>query len=173
MNFSPRKDGNCGRIGHYLASFYNRTNVLSFDIDCAPCGNCDYECLKPGEHCPKINRQLQDIAEAVSSADMAYFIVPNFCGYPCANYLAFNERMVGVFSADRESKKQYMAVKKRFIVVSNTEGDSFRNALQQQTNEEPRILYLKSSKYKKRSIAGDILDSEEALADLNAFLNAD
>lgn len=120
-----------------------------------------------------VDKRLQDVVNAVSNAELAYIIVPNFCGYPCANYFAFNERMVGVFSADRESKKQYMAVKKRFIVVSNTEGDSFRNALQQQTSGEPQILYLKSSKYGKRSIAGDILDSEDAVADLNAFLNAD
>ena len=31
-------------------------------------------------------------------------------------------------------------------------------------------LYLKTGKYKKRSTAGDILDSQEAVADLTAFL---
>ena len=67
---------------------------------------------------------------------------------------------------------KFMAVPKRFILVSNTEGDNFVNPLKQQTKEAPEILYLKSGKYRKRSTAGDILDSEEAQQDLKAFLEA-
>ena len=72
---------------------------------------------------------------------------------------------------DREKMNQYMAVKKRFIIVSNTEG--FEKAMQQQVAEAPVCLYLKSSKYTKQSIAGDIMESEEARNDLVAFLCAD
>ena len=108
--------------------------------------------------------------DAVCQSDIVYMIVPNYCGYPCANYFAFNERSVGYFNMDRELMKRYISVQKRFIVISNTEGDNFRNALQQQTNEEPVILYLKSGKYRKRSTAGDIMESEEAVADLMTFL---
>lgn len=64
-----------------------------------------------------------------------------------------------------------MNVRKRFIVVSNTEG--FEQAMQQQTKGKPEILYLKTGKYKKQSIAGDLLDSVEARADLDAFLALD
>ena len=110
--------------------------------------------------------------DSVCDSDVAYIIVPNFCGYPCTNYFAYNERMVGYFNMDRERNGKYLGVKKLFVVVSNTEGDNFRNALQQQTKEEPKIMYMKTGKYKKRSTAGDIMDSEDAAADLRAFLEA-
>ncbi len=68
---------------------------------------------------------------------------------------------------------RYMNVPKRFIIVSNTEGNNFEAAMQQQTNEVPKILYLMTRKYHKQSIAGDILSSKDAKADLAAFLSTD
>ena len=66
-----------------------------------------------------------------------------------------------------------MQVPKRFIVVSNTEGSNFINTLSQQVVGEPEILYMKTGKYHKRSIAGDMLEATEAKADLQAFLTKD
>ena len=108
--------------------------------------------------------------DAVTNSDTAYFIIPNYCGMPCANYYAFNERSVGYFNLDRNKMKAYMSVKKKFVVISNTESDQFVNALRQQVNEDPDIVYLKTRKYGKQSIAGDILESEAARADLDAWL---
>ena len=68
---------------------------------------------------------------------------------------------------------RYMSVPKRFIIVSNTEDDNFVNAMRQQTEDTPNILYMKTGKYGKRSTAGDLLDSEAARADLDAYLAAD
>ena len=62
-----------------------------------------------------------------------------------------------------------MSVRKRFIIISNTESN-FTEAMQQQTNDQPDILYLKSRKYQKQSIAGDLLTSKAAKSDLQAFL---
>ena len=107
---------------------------------------------------------------SILNSDMVYMIVPNYCGYPNANYFAFNERSVGYFNLDRALTGTYMSVPKAFIIVSNTEG--FEAAMRQQTKEEPRMLYLKSGKYKKRSTAGDILESEEAQNDLTAFMQS-
>lgn len=170
LNFSPRIDGNCGKISDFLFDFHNRTNVSAYHIDFTPCRGCNYECLTPGAVCPLVDQQQKEVMQAACDADLVYFIVPNFCGYPCTNYFAFNERKVGFFNGDRALTQKYMSIEKKFIVVSNTEGDNFRNALQQQTSAEPEILYLKTGKYKKRSTAGDILDSQEAVADLTAFL---
>ena len=105
----------------------------------------------------------------VTICALVYFIVPNICGYPCANYFAFNERTVGYFNMDREKMARYMNVPKRFIVISNTEG--FEDAMRQQTDEAPQMLYLKSRKYGKSSIAGDLLESDAAKADLDEFLS--
>ena len=172
LSFSGRKDGNCASISDYIEQFYIRTNVLSYKIDNVSfpsCGGCKYECLKQGAKCPQLTENQRQIMCAVTEADMVYFIVPNYCGYPCANYFAFNERSVGYFNMNRVLMEQYMSVRKRFIIISNTESN-FTEAMQQQTNDQPDILYLKSRKYQKQSIAGDLLTSEAAKADLQAFL---
>jgi len=102
-----------------------------------------------------------------------YYVIPNYCGYPCGNYFAFNERSVGYFNMNRELMNHYMSVPNRFIIISNTEDDNFVNAMRQQTEDTPNILYMQSRKYGKRSTAGDLLDSEAARADLDAYLAAD
>lgn len=173
LSFSTRKKGNCAEISAFLEHFYIRTNVSSYKVDSinfAPCGGCDYECLKQELVCPKLTDEQKEVMDAICDSDLAYFIIPNYCGYPCANYFAFNERSVGYFNMDRERMERYMAVPKRFIIVSNSEGDNFAGAMRQQINDEPDILYLKSGKYQKQSIAGDLLDSDEAKADLMAYL---
>ncbi len=171
LSFSGRKNGNCTAIAQYISNC-SQTNVRTFVIDensVSPCGGCDYECLRADVVCPKAAGGYREMMDAICGSSMVYFIVPNFCGYPCANYFAFNERTVGYFNLDRAKMTLYMSIPKRFIVVSNTEG--FESAMAQQTNEPPKILYLKSGKYRKRSIAGDLLEAPEARADLDAFLN--
>ena len=173
--FSGRSNGNCAAISAMIERFYMRTNVLSFVInhDSFPsCGGCDYECLKQGMNCPNLTEEQRQIMDTITECDLAYFIVPNYCGYPCANYFAFNERSVGYFNLDRALMEKYMDVKKRFIIVSNSE-ENFTQAVRQQTNQEPDILYLKTRKYQKQSIAGDLMTSDAARADLQAFLAMD
>jgi len=174
FNFSPRKSGNCSNIAEFVADFHNRTNVQSVQFtteNCKPRDNCDYQCLNPNAGgCPSSSAEFAKIMDQAAASDLLYFIVPNFCGYPNANYFAFNERLVGYFGANRTARGKYMSIEKKFIIVSNTEGDNFRNAMQQQTTGEPKLLYLKSGKYHKRSTEGDMLASEDAQRDLCAFL---
>ena len=174
LNFSPRSEGNCTAISSFISEHYALSNICAnqFREEFSPCGNCDYECLRPGVNCPGIPEALCKVMDSMLESDLVYFIVPNFCGGPCGNYYAFNERTVGYFNMDRALMGRYMAVKKKFIFVSNTECDSFVQATRQHTKEEPEILYLKTGKYKKQSIAGDMMTTEEAQADLKAFLNA-
>lgn len=174
LNFSSRKNGNCSYISQFIQSKYENSCVNAYTVvqRIGPCNNCDYECLQPGKCCPNVTDYLKQIMESALNSGLIYFIIPNFCGGPCASYYAFNERIVGYFGMDRGLRGQYMSIKKRFIIVSNTEGQLFDLAMQQQTNDEPDVLYLKSGKYGKRSIAGDILESEMAQADLEQFLAA-
>ena len=72
----------------------------------------------------------------------------------------------------RSLMEKYMTIQKRFIIVSNSE-ENFTETMQQQVNDRPDILFLKTSKYQKQSIAGDLLTSEAAKADLWAFLAQD
>ena len=170
LSFSSRTGGNCANIGKYISNYHKNCRLIMIDSESVrACGSCDYECLKPGLRCPQLSDPYLEIMDALCRSDLVYFIVPNYCGYPCANYFAFNERTVGYFNMDREKMARYMNVPKRFIVISNTEG--FEAAMGQQTNEAPQILYLKSRKYGKSSIAGDLLESDAAKADLDEFLS--
>lgn len=168
LNFSGRKIGNCGKICDFVADFYNRTNVCLLSVNLESCGKCNYECLNPSTICPNLNEEYLQLMDRIMGADLIYYVIPNFCGYPCANYFAFNERSVGYFHMDRAKMGNFMNAAKRFIIVSNTEG--FEKALSLQTKDEPIIQYMKSGKYKKRSTAGDIMDCQEAIDDLTAFL---
>ena len=173
LNFSTRINGNCANIANKIGVHHMQTNVLYYVIDSriGPCGNCDYECLRPEEKCPNVTHYQCEVMEAVMNADITYMILPNYCGFPCANFLAFNERSVGYFNMNRLVMDRYMNARKRFIIISNSENQMFDQAMRQQVRTDPDVLYLKSSKYGKRSIAGDILESEAALAELNVFLD--
>ena len=172
LNFSGRKVGNCSAIAQHIAAHHTNANVRLYHVDqtFGTCGGCNYECLTPGVTCPNVNDFQNEVMGAVCESDVAYFIVPNYCGLPTGNYFAYNERSVGYFNMDRALMGKYQSVAKRFIVVSNTENDYFVQALKSQSNQEMKILYMKTGKYGKRSTAGDILESEDAKADLDNYL---
>ena len=171
LNFSGRNGGNCGEIGRFIEQYHENTNIYSHNVgECwSPCGGCDYECLKQGVHCPVLTEEQRKVMDAIINADIVYYVVPNYCGFPSANFYAFNERSVGYFNLDRELTSRYRNVRKKFIIVSNSENPAFLQAMQQQA-KEPEILYLKTSAYQKKSIAGDLITSEKAQNDLRAFL---
>lgn len=172
LNFSSRKGGNCAHAAEFISQHHLTDDVKTFTIDSInPCGGCDYECLNPAAKCPNVSAYQEEVMHAVMHSDITYMIIPNFCGMPCANFYAYNERSIGFFNMDRGVMGQYMNVKKRFVIISNTETVMFDQAMRQQTKEDPDVIYLKSGKYGKRSTAGDILESTHAQADLNGFLN--
>ncbi len=174
LNFSSRENGNCSSVAKFIADYYNRTNVLIENVgkvQFKACGSCNYECLKEGSCCQIINENESAIYKAISSAKLVYFIIPNYCGFPCSNYFIFNERSVGYFNKEQSLLDQYMSVKKCFIFISNTE-DTVFNAAALQQGTDPDIFYLKASKYNKRSIDGDILDSATVRSELTAFLDS-
>ena len=174
IRFSDRPNGNCNAIASYIQEYLQSKTIKLYKINAKtmhPCGNCDYECLKSGSVCPNLTVEQKAMYDSICNADVVYYIIPNYCGFPCANYYAFNERSVGYFNLDKVLLEKFMSVKKRFIIVSNTEDQNFEYAMMQQT-KEPEIMYLKTSKYGKKSIAGDLMESEAAKADLLAFLNA-
>ena len=157
-----------------ICDIYNRTNVSKYNVGhIRPCGNCDYECLKPRMLCPNRTSDYLELMDTVCKSDLIYFVVPKFCGYPNAAYFAFNEKLTGYFNLDKDKRNRYLSIRKRFIVISNTEIDQFRNAVQQQTKDDPEILYLHTRKYHCNSINGDMMNSPDARVDLLNFIASD
>lgn len=171
MNFSSRNNGNCANISDHIVRSTN-TNIRTFVVEqrISPCNSCDYECLQSGAKCPNWSEYQMENMDAILDSDIIYMIVPNYCGFPCANFLTFNERSVGYFNLDRAQMQRYMDIRKRFIIVSNSENEAFQKAIAQQATDPSEVLFLKTSAYGKRNIAGDILTSVDAVADLDAFL---
>lgn len=109
------------------------------------------------------------LLDAVVHSEFAYFIIPNYCDRPCANFFLFDERSQCLFQHQPELADAYIQVPKKFLVVSNTEQETFRTLLVSHTIGPPDILFLPASHYGKISIAGDLLSSAQAAADVDAF----
>lgn len=169
ISFSGRRNGNCTRIAEFLAQEMPDSQVFRFsDIEIRPCGNCDGECLKGGT-CPKDDME-QVLLDAVCSCNEAWFIVPDHCGFPCANLYIYNERSTGYFCRHPQRLEEYMAVPKRFVLISNSDQDNFNRAFAQHTCEEPIVLQLRSKEYCTSSIAGTLLEHPEIQNRLNRFV---
>lgn len=169
LSFSGRKDGNCEQIAKHIQSLTGG-NVFSFaELDVHPCGRCHYECFENGADCPHIGDDLRALYEAVIHSDRAIYILPNYCDYPNANFFAFNERSLCVFSKRQDLLDAYGSMPKKFIVISGGEEDNFRAALSQHA-ESPEILFLRAKDYGKKSTAGDLMTAPEAIAKIESFV---
>ena len=140
------------------------------DFNIQPCGGCNYDCFEKREACPHIGDKECEILDAIVHSEITYFILPNYCDYPCANYFSFNERSQCFFQGKTDLLNVYLRIPKRSIVVSNTKEENLIKALAYQTEQEPDILVLSARHYGKSSILGDLLTSKEAAADIIEFI---
>lgn len=171
ISFSSRTNGNCDQIGKMLQSMIEDSKRFSFtEFSIHPCGNCHYECFKKREQCPYINDMEYKLLESIMQSEMTYFILPNYCDYPCANYFIFNERSQCFFQGKPELCEVYLKTPKRCIVVSNTNTDNFVRAAADQAEKKPDMLFLSAAKYGKISIDGNLLTSEKAMSDIREFI---
>ena len=171
ISFSSRKYGNCAQIAGLIRSVSPGSDSFDFaEFEIHPCGNCRYECFSDRNACPYIGDMECAILESVIRSDLTYFIIPNYCDYPCSNYFMFNERSQCFFQNRPDLLDQYENIPKRFIVVSNTDEDNFRKALSYQSFSEPEILFLSAKKYEKNSIKGDLLSEPKVVSDIMDFI---
>ncbi len=173
ISFSSRNDGNCEKISEYIRSLQN-LSVKEYrfaDFSIHPCGMCQYECFKNNRKCPYIDDMEYTILDQICASAFTYFVLPNYCNFPPAQFFAFNERSQCYFQNHSERLESYLNVPKQFIVVSNTGKQNFVEAMRQHTSDEPEILFLSAKHYGKISIAGDILESEAVKADIRSFIH--
>lgn len=166
VSFSGRAGGNCSGIAACLAGHWGgRAQVFDFSaLSIVPCGRCGYECFQARENCPYFGDSEYGLCEAIAGSALACFIIPNYCDYPCANFFIFNERSQCYFQRHPELLEKYLAVKKKFIVVSNTGQDNFTAAMRYHVAEgvEPEILFLSAREFGRVSIRGDLMEAAEA-----------
>ena len=172
VSFSSRTAGNCSAIAEECGKFYGETaRIFRFsDLFPTPCGRCGQECFSPGRSCPHRADGIYALYDALTHSDLAVFVVPNYCDYPCSNFFLFNERSQCYFLPEESREARYEAVRKKFIVVSNTNRENFLPAFRQHVAGEPDCLFLPAKRYGKLSLSGDLMTSEAARADLLAFL---
>lgn len=169
--FSGRKNGNCEQISDFLKEVSEDAEIFRFsENSIQPCGDCRYQCFDDNRMCPHIDDAEFGLLRSVALSDEVYFVVPNYCDYPCANFFIFNERSQVFFQGYSERLREYEAIPKKFIVVSNADSPNFAAAFDYHCVGEPEILYLSAKKYGRQSINGDILKSEEAQWDILNFI---
>lgn len=174
VSFSSRGNGNCAKISEFVCSLLSDTVRYSFsDFEIHPCGNCNYECFTRSNQCPWISDKEYELLEAITKSTLTYFILPNYCDYPCANFFVFNERSLCYFQSREDLLDEYENVPKKVIVVSNTNQEHFQAAMSYHSSREPEMLFLSAKKYGKASVDGDLLTSEQAIADLKGFVLGD
>lgn len=92
VNFSGRVSGNCKRITNFICEKYEGEDLKRFDFDgiiLTPYGKCNAECFQIRESCPYFAEESYKIYDSITNSDLAYFILPNYCDYPCANQANF------------------------------------------------------------------------------------
>lgn len=172
VSFSSRADGNCARIARLIRSLTEDAVLFCFaDFEIHPCGKCGYECFASRDACPFAGDMERPLLDAVTHSERAYFVLPNYCDYPCANYYIFNERSQCFFQGRPELLAAYESVPKRFVVVSNTNEENFRQALAYQAARPPEILFLSAKRFGKSSIRGDLLSEPKAVDAVTAFVS--
>ena len=171
VSFSSRAGGNCSQIGKLIRSSCKDSQFFDFSsFTVHPCGECGYECFSAPEKCPWSADMENHLLDAIIRSDLAYFILPNYCDYPCANFFICNARSQGFFQGRPDLLDAYEKVPKRAVVISNTNEENFRQALAYQAYKEPDILFLPAKEYGKDSIQGDLLTNEKAVSDIIAFV---
>ena len=176
ISFSGRSGGNCSSIAGEIENFWlGKEEIEVFDFstfEISPCGRCSYACFKERESCPYFGDSEFTICDTITNSSFTYFVVPNYCDYPCANFFIFNERSQCYFQRHHELLERYLAVKKKFIVVSNTGRDNFTTAFRYHVPEgyEPDLLFLAAKKFGRVSIHGDLMASDEAQAAVRRFI---
>ena len=176
ISFSGRRDGNCSAVAQAVRdALSGRDSVQYFDCSAlalTPCGGCGCECFQARERCPYFDDPVFGMYDAVTRSSMSYFVVPNYCDYPCANFFLFNERSQCYFQGRPELLEHYERAPKKFIVVSNTGRDNFITAFQYHTGDAPPdVLFLSARRFGKVSIRGDLMGSPDARAEVLRFIN--
>lgn len=170
--FSSRKNGNCEKIARFISeNIHINSNIFCFsEHHITPCGQCHYECFAKDGVCPHSTDGEVELLDGICHANQTIFVLPNYCDYPCANFFIFNERSNGYFQYHPERLDLYLNVPKKFIVVSGSGSEHFREAIWQHSATEPEILFVSAIKCGTASIENQLIHTEMAQNLIEDFL---
>lgn len=173
LSFSGREDGNSIRVANVIADAIGRENTQIIDfsnVNVEPCNHCHCDCFLPEGKCP-VEDDVVSIYEKIMQSEQVFFILANYCGYPNANYFAFNERSSAYFLRNRDLLAKYLAVPKKFVIISNSNQEKFAELAQYQVpnGTTPEMLFLSSGKFKVSSFAGNLMEVPEAWSMVTTF----
>ena len=172
LNFSSHREGNCYHLARLVEEILGgEAKIVDFsDLDVHPCGKCSYDCFR-GNRCPLEEDGIPGLYEAIDGAEEVIFIVPNYCGYPCGNFFAFNERGYSWFAGRKDRMARFAEVPKRFVVVSNSESHHFSEAFSYLVKDRnPEICYLATRKFAMNSFGGNLAQAPGVREILEVFL---
>lgn len=176
LHFSARSSGNCAAIARQVRQLHSSDAITIYslaEMTISPCRGCRCECFARAEACPHASDDVRSLYGAILRADLAYYILPNYADFPPALYFAFNERSNCFFQGNEALLNAYLAVPKRFIIVSNQPASAFDALPQYHTAEgiTPKLLYLPPRRYCQSSIDGTMMEAEEAQKLLRKFVH--
>jgi len=172
INFSGRYIGNCYDIAEFIKATLDEHDVEMFhmcDTMIKPCVDCNYECLDFADSCP-IDDDADAVYTSLCNADTAYFILPNYTGWPNASFWAFNERKQGFFGLKPDLIDHYMRLDKKFVVISNTEKDNFRKVFSSHVKGELDMFFLSTKDFDTGGVRGGMMGSHKAQTILKEFV---
>ncbi len=173
VSFSGKYGGNCDKIADFIANQLKKPKCFLFSgRQIQPCGQCDYICFRQPDQCPHFMDPEYALLEQICQSRQVYFVVPNYCDYPCANFFIFNERSQIFFQGRPDRLERYLQIPKKFIVISGSNQSHFTEVFSYHVTHQPEILFLSAKEFGKRSIDGDILDSKEARNRILQFLES-
>ena len=178
VNFSGRKNGNCHDTAKFVEQALTPEHEVNLfemcNLKIAPCGKCDYECFYRDKKCPYADDDAFSVYHAVCAADLVYYIVPNYIEYPNAYFFTFNERKQGFFAPGTNINliEAYINAAKKFIVVSNTEQDNFKQILNRHVAEgdDTNFLFMSTSHFDKGNARGGMMTSDRAKQQVGDFV---
>lgn len=161
INFSNRKNGNSESISKFLKELYIDEEVKCYtfsSLNIEQCGKCSYGCLKENKKCLYKDR-IYNIYRNICNSDICYYVIPNYCDYPCSNFFIFNERGCGYFNKSEAKLNKYLNVKKKFVVITNSNTENFLNILKYHTIEKPDVLFISPKKFGLSSVSDIVLNN--------------
>lgn len=164
INFSNRKNGNSQMIMEFLKEIYINAEIKTYNFSSmkiSQCGNCNYECMKDKERCPYKDK-IYNIYKNIMNSDICYYIVANYCEYPCSNFFIFNERRCGYFNKNDKKLNKYLNIRKKFIVITNSNTINFLDIFKYHVNNEPDVLFISPKKFGLSSISDNVLSNINA-----------